>query len=558
MPNFSNILDPMRTWWEGATAPTRAAAIGLSVLVFAGLILAAVLAASPDYTPIFHGVPGKDAATIETALREKNIPMQFDDKDGTVSVPSKDESEATMTIEAAGILSKDKDADDVTVDGLPQISPMADHDVEEQQLLQANEAALARKLRGLDPVNTAAVTIAPGSTTSLVGSDVAPTASVILGLKQNEMLSNEQINGIVHLVADAYTGLTLQNVTIVDQSGTLLWKPNAAGQNTAGSGQPLDQNAGYAERVRQQLQGMLDTAFGIRNTVVVVNAELNQDQIHTEQTEYTPAPGMRNGLPVSKSEQTEKLTGSPGAGVGGPAGTASNLPGPTSYGSGGSGNSGGYDNSKSLINYDNNKKITIQDQTPGDKVEQISVAAMVNNSVPTDSIPKIQMLLAGAIHANPGDTTKTVTVQQFAFDTSGQKAEAAQIKDIASQQLWANITKVGMVSVIGCILLFLLTRSGGRRMVSAPQLALAGGGANIGLLEGASDQELENMLEERPLRIEDVLAEMPEVDPQKNRRRRTHAPSIEEQQDLKLESIQEMIGGHPESVALLMKGWMAD
>ncbi len=64
-------------------------------------------------------------------------------------------------------------------------------------------------------------------------------------------------------------------------------------------------------------------------------------------------------------------------------------------------------------------------------------------------------------------------------------------------------------------------------------------------------------MEERPLTVEDVLAEMPDIDTQRPRRQ-VRAPSIEEQQDLKMESIRSMIVGHPESVTLLLKGWMAE
>ena len=50
---------------------------------------------------------------------------------------------------------------------------------------------------------------------------------------------------------------------------------------------------------------------------------------------------------------------------------------------------------------------------------------------------------------------------------------------------------------------------------------------------------------------------MPEAEAYRPRRK-MRAPSIEEQQDLKMESIQSMISAHPESVALLIKGWMAE
>ena len=64
------------------------------------------------------------------------------------------------------------------------------------------------------------------------------------------------------------------------------------------------------------------------------------------------------------------------------------------------------------------------------------------------------------------------------------------------------------------------------------------------------------MMEERPLTVEDILSEMPE--PESRPRRRPRVQSIEEQQDMKMESIRTMVDAHPESVALLLKGWMAE
>ena len=87
--------------------------------------------------------------------------------------------------------------------------------------------------------------------------------------------------------------------------------------------------------------------------------------------------------------------------------------------------------------------------------------------------------IATAIGATPGDATRFVTVQQFPFDTSAQKAEAAQMQALASQQLYGSIARALAVAVVAVVLLLLLTRSGKRPAVQ-PQLALAGGGANIG------------------------------------------------------------------------------
>jgi flagellar biosynthesis/type III secretory pathway M-ring protein FliF/YscJ len=66
------------------------------------------------------------------------------------------------------------------------------------------------------------------------------------------------------------------------------------------------------------------------------------------------------------------------------------------------------------------------------------------------------------------------------------------------------------------------------------------------------------MLSDGPMRLEDVLAELPDVEPRRRRSPQVDIPEIEEHTDIKLESIRDMIDHSPESVALLVKGWMAD
>ncbi|MDQ2687083.1 MAG: flagellar M-ring protein FliF [Armatimonadota bacterium] len=556
MATLTNARESLRLWWEGATPATRALAVGMILVIIIGLAVAASMAASPDFKPIYHNVSGKDASAIENTLREKNITMRYADGDNTVSVPSKDEGEAVMAIEAAGILSKDSDI--VGIEGLDKIGMGTSTEVERQRILASDEGELDRKLMRLDPVSNAAITISTGNSSELFGNDVAPSASVILTLKAGETLNSEQVKGVVFLVAHAVTGLTPANITLTDQSGTPLWKDNGAGENIYGGGQPLDENAKFADRERIKLQDLLESTLGPHKAIVTVNAELNFDQTQTHSTEYTPAAGMRTGLPVSVQTKDESYQGPGASGVGGAAGSSSNL-GPSTYPSSGVGGSGNYKNEDGTTNYENNRTEKSVIQAPG-SINKLSVAALIDTSVPADIVPKIQSILTTAIGAGPGDTARLVTVQQLPFDNSAQKALAAQAAATASQQLWGSVARAAAVSVVACLLLFMLMRAGrgSRRAFVEPQLALAGDGANIGLLENASDNELENILEERPLRIEDVLSEMPEAAPRRAGRRRMQAPSIQENQDLKMESIQEMIDNHPESVALLLKGWMAE
>ena len=542
-------------------------ATGLVLLMAVGLVFAASLAASPDYHAIYHGVSGKDASAIEAVLRDKSIAMHFDDKDGTISVPAKDESNAFMYIEAAGILSKDTvvaglgDIDKITIGTTPE--------VERQRMLNEAQGELSQKLMRLDPVQSASVSLGLPSESSFVGEETPPSAGVILTLKQGETLSALQIKGIVNLIAHAVPNLTTKNVTLVDQAGVALWKDDGAG-GSGTDGTLMAENDKFSEGKRKIVQALLDQTVGRGKAVVTVNAELSQDVVTRHSVQHTPAAGMRTGLPISVRDKSETYSGGGSPPVGGVAGAGGNLNVPSYQTGGGAGGTGKYATGDTVTNYENDITDTSTQVAPGD-LKKLSVAALVDTSVPPETVATLKESIAFAVGALPGDNTRLISVRQIAFDMSAQKAQAGQAQALASQALWSNIARTLAVCAVAIVLLILLTRSSGRR-AAQPHLALAGGGANIGRLDPMPEAELaaildggglrgtergmEHVLEERPLTVEDVLAEMP--DPEGRPRRRPRAPSIEEQQDLKMESIRTLINAHPESVSLLLKGWMTD
>lgn len=570
---FSSVWENGRGWWQAATPVTRALATGMALLLVIGLWVAGSLATSPDYQAIYHGVSGKDAAAMETVLHSHAIEMHYDDKEQAVSVPAKDESSATMYVAAAGILSQDSVADGTDTQDVP-ISPMDSPDVVAQKQNTAKEVAMDRKLMRLDPISSAAVSISAGTATTLFGNDTAPAASVILTLKPGQTLSPLQVKGVINLVAHAVTGLTPDNVTLTDQSGMPLGQADMAGD----PGVPGGEDAKASEAARKSLQDLLDRTVGLHKAIVTVHAELNLDETSTDSIQHTPQTGLKTGLPVSIHTKEEDYSGGAGAPpVGGPAGTGSNLNVPSYTTSGSSGGGGKYANTDTTTNYDNDIVHTQTKVAPG-SIKKETVTALVDTSVPAATVSLLKDSIATAIGAIPGDATRFVTVQQFPFDTSAQKAEAAQMQALASQQLYGNIARALAVAVVAVVLLVLLTRSG-KRAAAQPQLALAGGGANIGHLDEDGGDDLAALLdrsgsqfnpslpqagmnpvgaalvEDRPLTVEDILSEMPEPE---RPRRRQRVQSIEEQQDMKMESIRTMVDAHPESVALLLKGWMAE
>jgi flagellar M-ring protein FliF len=521
----------------------------MGLLILVGLGIAVSLATSPDYKSIYSGVSGKEAAEITKTLGEHAIQMKYNAADSTISVPSKDASNAQMYIEEADILGKDKKI--IGMESLDKITMGTSSAVERTHILNAQQGELDKVISGMDGIAMAHVTIATGSDSSLFGDNTPPTASVVLTMDPGQTLSPARIKGIAAFVAGSISGLKENRVAISDQTGAALWGSDGLGADGLSEGQPLNQSAKYAEMKRREIQQQLDVTLGINRSKVSVLADLDFDQTQTHAIEHNASAGMKTPMPLSVQENSESYSGAGAPQSGGVAGAGSNLTTP-SYGAGGS-NSGNYKSAKTTTNYQPNTLDTVTQKAPG-SVRKISVSALIDSKVPPAVVASLQKWMGGAIGAVPGDTAHMVTVTQIPFDNSTQLAQDAQMKAMLSEQLWSNIAKALAACVFGCVMLYILAKSskGGE-----PRLAMVGNGGHIGMLEDTPEADLDALLEERPLRVEDVLAEMPEVAPRKQKRR-MNAPSIEEHQDLKMESIQDMVASNGESVALLLKGWMAE
>lgn len=548
MSSFSNIVESLRKWWQNATGTARAASVGGAVMLLIGLTAAGMMATSPNYKVVFSGVSGEDAEKIQTVLHEHNIDMVWSASDQNLKVPAKDADAATMAVESAGVLSPE--AKLAGVDPLDKIGFATSTAVERERIRETSEHSIEQLLNGIDHVDSAMVKISDPTSATIFAPEQSPQASVTLNVRPGESLDPQQVLGIVNLVAHGL-GIPTKNVALTDQSGAELWQDNGAGGNSIGDGQPQQANLRYSDALRTTIQNTLDSVYGRGKVMLTVHSELDPNTSSTHTIEYSPSAGGRTGLPTVEHTSDTSYTGSAPPATA-PAGASSNLAVPT-YSASTGGSPGNMKQSDSNTTYANNVSEVTTTGVPG-KVLRLTVAAMVDTKIPATDLPAIKDVISQAIGATPGDTTRLVTVDQVSFDGTAAKLADDMRKSASSQQLMDNIVRGLIVAGVAGLLLFMMTR-GSRR--GAPQLALSGNGSNIGLLDDFDDSRLNMLIEEQPLRVEDVLSEMPEAAP-RPRKRRLQAPSIEEHQDLKMESIQDMVTNNSESVALLLKGWMAE
>ena len=250
---------------------------------------------------------------------------------------------------------------------------------------RATEGELQRTISGLTPVQSARVHIASPQASLYSNSQQPTTASVAIQTKSGMQLSAQEVRGITQLVAGAVEGLKPENVTMVDQNGTVL-RPSAledgGALGDASSALKLTQDQmvakeKYESDLQQSLQGLLDTTIGSRRSAVRVASKMDFDANSTETKTYAP-----QGSVLSEKTKRETYTGTGAArrAASGVPGTTTNVI-PTYQGTQNQQGNGRYTGSEATRNFQVGEAVAKHVDAPG-KVTRLSVAVLVNVRAP--------------------------------------------------------------------------------------------------------------------------------------------------------------------------------
>ena len=262
----------------------------LPMILMVGLIASAALAwfmlSTPTQKTLFSGLPDSDKSAVISALKAGGITGRLDDSTDAVTVAEGDYSKARMLLAGQG-LPKSAPAGYAILDNLPMGTSRA---VEGERLRQARETELARSIEDIDAVSEARVHLAVPENTVFVRDNAAPTASVVLKLVGGRSLSDAQVSSIINLVASSVPGMKPEGVTIVDQMGALLSKPDGPG--AANDARIRFQNQ-VEQKYRDQLTTLLTPMVGAGNFTAEVSADVNLDDTSSTRESYDKAGALR-------------------------------------------------------------------------------------------------------------------------------------------------------------------------------------------------------------------------------------------------------------------------
>jgi len=525
-------------------------------------------ASSPTYTTLYTGLSPADSAAVVQALKEQNIPVRTRGSGSVIEVPEAYAEQARLELAAKG-LPKTGAPGYARLERTPFGMTQA---MEQTTLRIALEEELQNTIRHLEPVESARVHITPGNDSPFADSRTEPTASVVVALKPNATLTREQVRGIVHLVCHSVEGLKPENVTVVDAEARPLWQ---GGDQYAVDHELLrtrrEAERVYAEELRRQLQQHLDRVLGPGKSSIVVQAELNLDKEEIQAQRVEPLDPNRAAV-VSETTETERLTGNPPV-AGGAAGIAGNRAETPLYPNAPLGGSiGEYTREDRIRNYELNKQVEHIIRAPG-RVERLSVAALVDESVPDEALNAVRAWLETTVGVMPNQPNRVVTVQRVKFDTSqaeqAAKEQAAREATRRQELLW----KLLPVIVLLMVTIFLARVIGKqiRRPAPKPQpaAALPSGGAvaisaagttPAGALTDGSERALDVTIDEDGISIVEEVAPNGTIIV-----RRQRAPSVIEEElaerirertQPELLEIQRFAENKPEHVAALLRNWI--
>ena len=147
---------------------------------------------------------------------------------------------------------------------------------------RALEGEIAKSISSINGVKSARVHIVIPEPRLFKEDKKEATASIVLALSRAGGISQNQVEGIIYLVASSVEGLSPENVTVLDSAGRLM--------SSKKQGSELGKLSSYQHELKRQVEeyleskalDMLDPVVGSGKSVVKISAQLNFEQV--EQT----------------------------------------------------------------------------------------------------------------------------------------------------------------------------------------------------------------------------------------------------------------------------------
>ena len=417
---------------------------------------------TPPYRAVYPGLTEADRQAAYTALIGSDFSAQIDRKTGELQVPGDRYHEARLFLASRGL---PQSATSGGMAALNKDSSMTTSQFMEQvRYVSAIEQELAQSISQIGSIKSARVHLASPKQSVFVRSRTPAKASVVLTPYAGRVVSDSQVQAIIHMVASSIPYLSADAVSVVDQRGKLLTDTNNFASMQLNSEQ-MSHKQRMEETYRNRIDAFLTPVVGLGNIRSEVDVQIDFTEIESTFEEYD---GNDNG-PLARSEivsleqdASQKAIGIPGSASNTEGGAPETEPELNTR------------TSKTTRNYEMDRAVR-HVKRQGGTLERISVAVVINETrrpggtdeldevsqadinigYSADDIERFTNLIKGIVgfDAERGDI---VTIIATPFDVP-MLVEAAQIKWYENTQVTSVIKSIG-AAVAFIVLIFVVIR----------------------------------------------------------------------------------------------------
>ena len=249
-----------------------------------GFILLMNWAGSPDFQVLYSNLGPEDAGAIVAKLKEKRIPYKISANGNSILAPSEQIYDIRLELATNGLPRGSGVGFEIFDNAKLGMTEFVQN-VNYQRALQGE---LSRTIDKIDGIANSRIHIVMPSKSLFIDDETPATASVIVKLRSGRWLSKDQVQAIVHLVSSSISGLSPENITIVDNYGKML----SGTKDKSGTGQINSDHLAVQEKMEKglenRIQTMLETALGAGKAIARVSCSLDLSREEKTQELYQP------------------------------------------------------------------------------------------------------------------------------------------------------------------------------------------------------------------------------------------------------------------------------
>ena len=451
MQAIKELLKQLAGIWKELGLNQKVTVMAAAFAVFAGLIAVLIWGGRTDYSLLYGNLDTAEAGRVTQALDSSSVQYKISQGGGAIYVPSSQVHQMRMQLATQGIPKGEGIGYELLDKNTLGMSDFMQH----ANYNRAVQGELARTISKFNGIDSARVMIVSPENRLLIDPGRHPTASVFLNMRRMSRPASETVSAIQMLVANSIEGLSVNHVSVVDNTGNVLSVHDEDGSLIAVTSSRLRARQEVENYLAKKVETMLEKVVGTGNVVARVSADINTDSETVTQEIY---------LPEEKVEQTvsttSEKTSEPATKPGGPAGITPNIAtgGANTQIAAGATNQVDFLKQDTVTDYAVSKWMTNKVVLPG-HIRELNAAIFVNTTnPPAGLVASLHRAAVLALGSYVTDTNK-VQVQSVSFDTTERDQALAAM---GSSNFWTRFWDMGETLMYVVLLvggLFLVVRT---------------------------------------------------------------------------------------------------